>query len=197
MEKRRKNSYRLDCKWFQTKDDINIDKEDSWVGFVSVFDDNSCIGCAIDARRSKPTHLLIGTMVEGKGLTLTKIHANNPDTIPQVIDFYNNVNYDPNLMFGVYYNRPFPRDDIKKGLTVAKTEKLTDKEQINNISELFKILNIKIMRNGGTPAVLLNILKYENQRLYSQNLSQIYESLKDAEIPEILIKTQQSQPGEN
>ena len=83
MEKRRKNSYRLECKWFQTKDDINIDKEDSWVGFISVFDDNSCIGCAIDARRSKPTHLLIGTMVEGKGLTLTKIHANNPDTIPQ------------------------------------------------------------------------------------------------------------------
>ena len=194
---KRKNSYRLDCNWFQTQNDVDVEKADSWVGFISVYDDNSCIGCAIDARRTKPTHLLTGTMVNGKGLILNKIHVNNPNITPSVMDFYSNVNQNKDLMFGVYYDRIFPVTDLKKGLTVVKINQINDLEQINNIEQLYTILATKVMRNGGRPAMLLNALNQEDHKEYTDSINQIYETLKDAKLPEILINKSQNQPGNN
>ena len=79
MELNIKNIYDINCDWFAHGKDAAGNSKNGWNGEILVLGDNSCFGYATDNGHKLPTHLLVGAMVEGSGLTICKIHLTNSD----------------------------------------------------------------------------------------------------------------------
>lgn len=186
MEKSVKNVYEISCNWFANNADSKGKKESSWKGQVLTYDDNGLIGVATDSGSISPTHILVGVLVDGEGLSIVKINKNNPDYDPIYFDAFKNINGAKNAMYGDFSTTTFggiiplghASFDIKK--------KQMTNEQIANLIFKFNEHALSVQNTIGLSNIILQETLRQNNLDLTQKIQLLSQVLSLDPLPETL-----------
>ena len=197
MNKNVKKIIELNCKTFIRDSKHSI--KNAWKGEVLVFEDNSCIGYATNKGEQIPTNLLVGTFVDGTGLSIWKIHATSKRFSPILFDAFANAHGAKNTYYGQFLINPFYYYDYyplgvasiktkEKSLQKTDTEKIASK--YNDMKEGIKDVD----------ELLASSIKVYDDLDYSDISSKIQIRAKSEynnQLPDVFLQKSESQPGDN
>ncbi len=133
-----KHTYDISCNWFANNADINGKKQSFWTGKILTQSDNGLIGIATDAGSASPTHILIGVLVAGKGISIVKLNQKNPEIDPIYYDAFKNASGEKNALYGEFLTTTFgglvPQGQAKFVVSPATLSK----EETANVSTTFE-----------------------------------------------------------
>lgn len=196
MKQSAKKIYNVSCNWYSEQPDASGKNENSWEGKILVFDDNACIGYATDNGHETPTHLLAGTYVEGKGLSIFKVHGTNTRYDPIIFDAFVNDNGEKGRYYGQYLaSTPFNLYPLGYA-TLATSEIEKTEKQNNAIQAIYdemaeKITSEKDSFNAYTVA-FVSVMDIDDM---SRKITSIANLVRKDALPEIFKNKAGSQPG--
>lgn len=189
MEKQIKNIYNLSCNWYMKgrEEDASGRSKGSWTGSVVAYDDNSCIGYATDAGKQEPNQLLIGTVIDGKALSLCKINAYNFIYDPIFFHTFSNSLANSMGKNDSYYGEFFSQtmfDFIRLGSTSvqAKQREISENE-VKKITSIYDDLSAKIHQSKDFGAMVLDMVEGLNQFETTKNIEDFSERMLHADLP--------------
>ena len=197
MNKNVKKVVEINCKSFVGDSKHSI--KNSWKGEILIFEDNSCVGYAIERGQQAATHLLVGTFVDGSGLSIWRIHATSKRFSPILFDAFANAHGAKNTYYGQFLMKAFYNYDYyplgvasiktkEKSLQKTDTEKIASK--YNDMKEGIKDVD----------ELLASSIKAYDDLDYSDISSKIQIRAKSEynnQLPDVFLKKSASQPGDN
>ncbi len=197
MELNVKNVYNINCDWFAHGKDAAGNSKNSWNGEIVVLGNNSCFGYATDNGHKSPTHLLVGAMVEGSGLTICKIHLTNSVYDPIIFDAFANHAGEENSYYGEFLAKTY-FNYVPMGVTTIKTQEMkVSREDIEKIAETYDKMQKTI--EGRVDITSLTLKEY-NELDYndmSTKLQIVANNEYNNDLPDILLNKTGSQPSSN
>ena len=195
MELNIKNVYDIKCNWYAHSEDASGNSKNGWNGEILVLGDNSCIGYATDEGYQSPTHLLVGVMVDGSGLSICKIHRDNDDYDPIIFDAFVNANGVENSYYGDFLAKTF-FTYVPMGISsIEMKEKTLQRADIENITSLYDTMCKSIKSKKSIASLTLQEYDELDVGDMSTKLQIVANSVYNNDLPEILLNKTEAQPG--
>lgn len=199
MEKQIKNVYDLSCNWYDYNDGKDI-IYGCWTGKVVSYEDNTCVGYAIDNGKTEPTHMLKGMILDGKALSLWKININDCEDYPILFHTFANAMADSRGFKDSCYGKMFSKSVIQfleRGLASIKTSK-KGKSEIEKITTIYDEMAKKAYsENDFNPNAfrLLGMVDSLDPAETSKYISEGYQLAYQDELPFELLNELYTQPN--
>lgn len=194
MEKIVKNVYELDCNWFANGVDAVGNSENSWKGNVICYQDGNCVGYATDNNHAAPTHLLIGSFVDGKGLSICKIHATNDVYDPIIFDVFANSNGQNDTYYGEFLAKTIFNFYPMGIASISAKQKSLDSEEISKIFAEYQKMSDDIKGRVGNSAYTLDMFQTMDYNDMAMKLQVVAESVKNEQLPKVFDGKSGTQP---
>ena len=208
MEKKVNNIYNLSCNWYMPElHEENyslpmfisgewIENEDGMIHnsfsgkFVS-FEDNTLLGYAVDEKKSKINQIIIGTIIEGKGVTFCKIYDDDFISNPTYYHVFanslaNNMGLTDSY-YGEFFSRGLLPDFKRLGLTSVQAKKLTrDEAEIKRIIEVYNKMYEHIKGSEIIGGLALDTIEGLNPEETTKLISDFADEMLHADLPVVL-----------
>ncbi|MBR7172186.1 MAG: hypothetical protein IKD36_00095 [Clostridia bacterium] len=195
MESKIKSAYDINCKWYADTQDAAGNSKNSWNGEILVLGDNSCFGYATDEGHKEPTHLLVGVIVDGSGLSICKIHREKDEYDPIIFDAFANANGAENVYYGDFLAKTF-FNYVPMGIASVETkEKTLERADIERITSLYSLASETIKSKPSISALTLKEYDEMDFADMSTKLQIVANDIYKNELPEIFLNKEESQPG--
>ena len=208
MEKKVKNLYNLSCNWYMpelSEEDISLpmfisgewsENEDGMIHnsfsgkFVS-FEDNTLLGYAVDEKKSKINQLIIGTIIEGKGITFCKIYDDDFISNPTYYHVFANSLANNMGLTDSYYGEFFSRGILpnfkRLGLTsVQAVKKIRDEAEIKKVIEIYNKLHEHIKERELIGGSALDVVENLNPEETKKLINDFADEMLHADLPVVL-----------
>jgi len=204
MEKKVKDIYKIECNWYMHPDedylispirvaekwseDLNGLVKGSWEGKIVSFEDNSCIGYAKNSVTGEPDQLLIGTILDKKAISLTKISRYEYMYDPLLFHNFSNSLANSfgktNNYYGQFISKTFDRYQ-EMGTTSIKAKVLSKTKQNDALRILAdsEMLTRLIRENNSFGSMFLNMIVGLNQNNTNLLLEDEAKMLLHADLP--------------
>ena len=158
--------------------------------FVS-FEDNTLLGYAVDEKKSKINQLIIGTIIEGKGITFCKIYDDDFISNPTYYHVFANSLANNMGLKDSYYGEFFSRGILpnfkRLGLTsVQAVKKTRDGAEIKKVIEIYNKLHEHIKERELIGGLALDVVEGFNPEETAKIISDFADEMFHADLPVVL-----------
>lgn len=195
MERQVKGICEFDCKWYADGVDAAGDHINGWVAKLVCYDDNSCVGYATDNKMQNPSHLMIGTFVDGKGLSICKIHATNEAYDPIIFDAFSNYLGESDTYYGEFLSKTIFNFYPMGVASIKVNKKELTPESVSNILNQYETMNAAIKSRVGNSSYTLDMYQAMDHADMSSKLEVVADSVKYETLPEELTGKSGVQPN--
>lgn len=188
-----KGFYRVSLKWVAVKPLSTGKKQGEFAGQFLMDKNGYCEGYVFNLENYETEHLLVGSIVEGKGLIFTLINAYNPN---EKILCYNAYNSDGDNYYGSLSELE-GSGTVTKGYTHATIEKLKRDELDESITQnFFNIFENEVYNQESENSKNGYLIINRNVNVAANQINETYERLISGNQIEGIKKLADKQLGE-
>lgn len=196
MEKQHKFAYEVSCNCYDYNDGKDIICG-YWNGKIVSYDNNSCVGYAVDSEYNLPYYLLIGIIVDGKSISIWKININNAKDYPKLFHTFANAEADSRGYDDTCYGKMFVKSDIQfleLGTTSIKSTKI-DMSEINKIESICGLMIDKVKTEKNFNLTFLEMIDFLDISEYSKYMLEGAQLTYQDKLPDELLDEIYIQPN--